>query len=205
MDLAGLLADTLRRMRHDAGLSQVQMAKRLGISRAPSRHARGRTGIRRVGSAPASRTSPGGAHSQRTALMEGRCPIPSSLWVHHLLELLHRSPVLGDFRLDLLAVLRAEAVRFGGVAGRLLDAHDIGLVFLSAPGADQLQAESRRRRYATRWHALHRQCRPPCVRPCVGSVGKSLSGFQCRQVEQTLPRTPSLVRIVMRTLGLGSL
>ena len=34
MDLTRLLADALRRMREDAGLSQVEMAKRLRISRA---------------------------------------------------------------------------------------------------------------------------------------------------------------------------
>jgi putative transcriptional regulator len=33
VDLTRLLSDSLRRMRNDAGLSQVQMAKRLGISR----------------------------------------------------------------------------------------------------------------------------------------------------------------------------
>lgn len=33
MDLARGLADSLRRMRQEAGLTQVQMAKRLGISR----------------------------------------------------------------------------------------------------------------------------------------------------------------------------
>lgn len=33
VDLARLLAESLRRMREEAGLSQVEMAKRLGISR----------------------------------------------------------------------------------------------------------------------------------------------------------------------------
>jgi DNA-binding XRE family transcriptional regulator len=33
VDLARPLADSLRRLRREAGLSQVQMAKRLGISR----------------------------------------------------------------------------------------------------------------------------------------------------------------------------
>jgi transcriptional regulator with XRE-family HTH domain len=33
VDLARLLAESLRRLRHEAGLSQVEMARRLGVSR----------------------------------------------------------------------------------------------------------------------------------------------------------------------------
>lgn len=54
---------------------------------------------------------------------------------------------------------------------------------------------------ATRWHALHRQCRNPCFGPWVRSRGKSSSGFHLRQVEQTFPSTPFLVIIALQFPG----
>ena len=54
--------------------------------------------------------------------------------------------------------------------------------------------------YASRWHSLHRQCRPPCVGPCVGSVGKSASGFHLLYVEHTFPSTPPHVMIAIGSI-----
>ena len=47
-----------------------------------------------------------------------------------------------------------------------------------------------------------RQWRPPCVGPCVGSVGKSVSGFHWWQVEQCLPSIPFRTTIAIVGISL---